>query len=214
MPNWCYNSLCVSGNKEQLADFVSKTIIPINTSSEKEYDETQSFTFNILHPLPKPLEGMSSPLDKNEGETDEQYKERLAENVRLYGAEDWYNWRLDNWGTKWDCSSTSVNELNANNLNVRFETAWSPPINWFKKVIPMYPQLEFTLIFDEEGDSFCGKLTGINGEIEIESQDPFYIDEDDREVIYDNSKHKWKYKDTSIVIEDEDFYPISVNPFF
>jgi len=25
MPNWCYNSLCVSGNKEILADFVSKT---------------------------------------------------------------------------------------------------------------------------------------------------------------------------------------------
>lgn len=215
MPNWCYNSLIVSGNKEELADFVSKTIIPVNTSSEEEYDETQRFTFSILHPIPLPLKGDYSPLPKLENETEDEFKARMNENKRLYGAKDWYDWSINNWGTKWDCSSTIVNELTENILKVNFNTAWSPPISWFEKVIPMYPQLEFTLIFDEEGDSFCGKLTGINGEIvEIEDDEPYYIDEDENEVIYDNGKHKWKYKDTDILIEDEDFYPISVNPFF
>jgi hypothetical protein len=213
MPNWCYNSLCVSGNKEKLADFVSKTIIPQNMSSEEEYDEGHRFTFNILHPLPKALEGGFSPLPKLEGEDDEQYKERMAENVRLYGAEDWYRWHIDNWGTKWDCSSTCVNELNDTSLNVQFNTAWSPPVEWFEKVIPMYPELEFDLTFDEESQDFCGIITGREGKIEIEVGKPYFIDEEDRIVVYDIDKHLWKYEDTGELITDEDFYPIDVNPY-
>ena len=53
MPNWCYNSLCVSGNKEILADFVSKTLVPCNMSSEEEYDENvidiNKYNPRILH---------------------------------------------------------------------------------------------------------------------------------------------------------------------
>jgi hypothetical protein len=214
MPNWCYNTLCVSGNKEQLADFVSKTIIPQNMSSEGEYNESHRFTFNILHPTPKALEADFAPLPKLGNETDEEYKARLAENVRLYGAEDWYRWHIDNWGTKWDCSSTYVDELNDTNLNVHFNTAWSPPVEWLEKVIPMYPKLDFDLIFDEEGESFCGKLTGRNGEVVLLIGEPYYTDEQDRLVIYDSNKHLWRYDDTKELIEDEDFCPINVNPYF
>jgi hypothetical protein len=213
MPNWCYNSLCVSGNKEILADFVSKTLVPRNMSSEEEYDESHKFTFSILHPLPKALEGGLSPLPKLEGENDTQYKERMAENVRLYGAEDWYRWNIDNWGTKWDASSTCVEQLDDTNFNVQFNTAWSPPIDWFEKVIPMYPQLEFDLIFDEESQDYCGRMTGKNGEIDLEVGKPYFTDENDNRVIYDMDKHQWKYEDSGQLIDDEDFYPIDVNPY-
>ena len=213
MPNWCYNSLCVSGNKEILADFVSKTLIPCNMSSEEEYDESHRFTFNILHPTPKALEGECSPLRKLEGEDDTQYKERMAENVRLYGAEDWYRWHLDNWGTKWDASSTSVQQLDDQNFNVQFHTAWSPPIDWFEKIIPMYPQLEFDLIFDEESQDFCGRMTGIEGEVDLQVGKPYFTDEEDNRVIYDMDEGKWKYEDSGQLIDDEDFYPIDVNPY-
>jgi hypothetical protein len=213
MPNWCYNSLCVSGNKEILADFVSKTLVPRNMSSEGEYDESHKFTFSILHPLPKALEGGLSPLPKLEGEDDTQYKERMAENVRLYGAEDWYRWNIDNWGTKWDASSTCVEQLDDTNFNVQFNTAWSPPIDWFEKVIPMYPQLEFDLIFDEESQDYCGRMTGKNGEIDLEVGKPYFTDENDNRVIYDMDKRQWKYEDSGQLIDDEDFYPIDVNPY-
>lgn len=213
MPNWCYNSLCVSGNKEILADFVSKTIVPQDMSNEVDYDERHRFTFNILHPLPKALEGETSPLRRLDGEDDAQYKERMSENIRLYGAEDWYKWRIDNWGTKWDARDTWVEKLDDQNLNVRFSTAWSPPIDWFEKIIPMYPQLNFDLIFDEESQDYCGRLTGTNGEIELEVGKPYFTDEEDKIVIYDMDKGKWKYEETGILIEDEDFYPIDVNPY-
>lgn len=213
MPNWCYNSLCVSGNKEMLADFVSKTLVLRDMSNEEEEYESHKFTFNILHPLPKALEGGFSPLPKLEGEDDTQYKERMAENVRLYGAEDWYRWHIDNWGTKWDASSTCVEELDDNNFDLKFNTAWSPPIDWFEKVIPMYPQLEFDLIFDEESQDYCGRMTGNEGEIDLQVGKPYFTDYEDKRVIYDMNKGKWKYEDSGELIDDEDFYPIDVNPF-
>jgi hypothetical protein len=213
MPNWCYNSLCVSGEKEILADFVSKTLVPRNMSSEEEYDESHKFTFNILHPLPKALEGGFSPLPKLEGEDDIQYKERMAENVRLYGAEDWYDWNRYNWGTKWDASSTCIEELDDNNFDLKFNTAWSPPIYWFEKVIPMYPQLEFDLIFDEESQDYCGRMTGREGEIDLQVGKPFFTDHEEKRVIYDMSRGKWKYEDSGELIDDEDFYPYDVNPY-
>jgi hypothetical protein len=182
-------------------------------SSEEEYDESHRFTFNILHPLPKALEGTTSPLKKLEGEDDEQFKERMAENVRLYGAEDWYDWNRYNWGTKWDAKDTIVEQLDETNFDVRFNTAWSPPIYWFEKVIPMYPQLEFDLIFDEESQDYCGRLTGREGEIDLQVGKPYFTDENDNRVIYDIEKHQWKYEDSGQLIDDEDFYPIDVNPF-
>ena len=213
MPNWCYNSLCVSGEKEILADFVSKTIIPVDSENNFYEYERGRFTFNILHPLPKALEGTTSPLRKFEGEDDEQFKERMAENIRLYGAEDWYRWQIDNWGTKWDASSTCIEELDDNNFDLKFNTAWSPPIYWFEKVIPMYPQLEFDLIFDEESQDYCGRMTGREGEIDLQVGKPYFTDHEEKRVIYDMSKGKWKYEDSGELIEDEDFYPYDVNPF-
>jgi hypothetical protein len=154
MPNWCYNSLCVSGNKEILADFVSKTLVPCNMSSEEEYDESHRFTFNILHPTPKALEGNTSPLRKLEGEDDTQFKERMAENVRLYGAEDWYRWHLDNWGTKWDAKSTSVEQLDDTNFNVQFHTAWSPPTTLYENMVE--DGWEVRALYHEPGMVFIG----------------------------------------------------------
>jgi hypothetical protein len=159
------------------------------------------------------LEGNTSPLRILEGEDETQFKERMAENLRLYGAEDWYRWHLDNWGTKWDAKSTSVEQLDETNFNVQFHTAWSPPIDWFEKIIPMYPQLEFDLIFDEESQDFCGRMTGIEGEVDLQVGKPYFTDEEDNRVIYDMDENKWKYEDSGQLIDDEDFYPIDVNPF-
>ena len=33
----------------------------------------------------------------------------------------WYDWRVENWGTKWNCSDVSIN-----GNSIEFLTAWSP----------------------------------------------------------------------------------------
>jgi hypothetical protein len=40
--------------------------------------------------------------------------------------DDWYNWNVSNWGTKWDaCEPHESREVDG--LTIFFETAWSPP---------------------------------------------------------------------------------------
>lgn len=66
--------------------------------------------------------------------------------------EDWYEWRLQNWGTKWDVDgNVDVNKLDDDLYRLYFTTAWSPPIHWFETVVKNYPTLKFELNAGEPG---------------------------------------------------------------
>jgi len=72
--------------------------------------------------------------------------------------EDWYNWSCENWGTKWDACDSHVNESEPQCFSVGFDTAWSPPIAWIQNIMDKYPNLEFSLEYDEPGMCFGGHL--------------------------------------------------------
>lgn len=46
---------------------------------------------------------------------------------RPENEEDWYNWNLANWGTKWDANIIDWDRGGDNELSIYFESAWSPP---------------------------------------------------------------------------------------
>ena len=50
---------------------------------------------------------------------------------------DWYHWRLNNWGTKWDIYDTHCTRVDANTLVLNFYTAWSPPFHIYDKLTDM-----------------------------------------------------------------------------
>ena len=39
----------------------------------------------------------------------------------------WYDWRLQNWDTKWDCYDVDIVDDDPENMEIEFNTAWSPP---------------------------------------------------------------------------------------
>ena len=93
--------------------------------------------------------------------------------------EDWYNWNLTNWGTKWDafeCYSNEVNSIHDNldkeitTLIYQFDTAWGPPIIWLQKIASIYNNISFTLEYSEPGMDFWGKKEYINGELFEENE--------------------------------------------
>lgn len=45
----------------------------------------------------------------------------------LTEEENWYNWNINNWGTKWDISPWDW-DRNGNTIIMNFDSAWSPPI--------------------------------------------------------------------------------------
>ena len=72
---------------------------------------------------------------------------------------DWYNWSLDNWGTKWDACEPYIDHNDIDYFAVSFETAWSPPIDWINHIMQDFPDLSFTLEYEEPGMCFGGRLS-------------------------------------------------------
>ena len=83
----------------------------------------------------------------------------------------WYDWNIRNWGTKWDVAVSGDEKHpetymegptpNGDNLVVyyNFNTAWSRPLPALENLSAQYPDLLFTLSYEEE--------TGWGGEMEI-----------------------------------------------
>ena len=83
-------------------------------------------------------------------------------NILNYGADSWYDWSINNWGTKWNASNTYV----INDNMVEFETAWSCPVNIFKELSKQFKGVEICVDFaDEDIGSNCGEIIFLNGEI-------------------------------------------------
>lgn len=55
---------------------------------------------------------------------------------QLLEDDSWYNWRVDNWGTKWDvggeeCISVQ-HGISGTIVQLIFDSAWGPPIEFYK----------------------------------------------------------------------------------
>lgn len=179
MPNWIANNLELRGNAEQVAK-----ILEFVKSDEREFD------FNKIAPIPKELENTQAPTkiisqkeyDEQEarlakGELTESEKswgisrgltlEMSMEYKRRFGADNWYGWQTQNWGTKWNASEVFISD----NL-ISFNTAWSTPEPIFTALSKLFPDVEFFIEFaDEDFGHNVGEVTLLNGD-EIDSNIP------------------------------------------
>ena len=95
----------------------------------------------------------------------------------LYGNNNWYDWSVANWGTKWDIyhDKITVGDLGwmegCASIETEFDTAWSPPKCWLAKASELFPQLSFKLHFEEPGNYFAGDIFGDAGECSIDDYD-------------------------------------------
>ena len=90
--------------------------------------------------------------------------------VTKYGVSNWYDWCITNWGTKWnayDAREWSVTEQGDGSADATlyYETAWSPATALWMCVSKDYPTIQFYHEFADEGGSFLGSETIVNGEI-------------------------------------------------
>ena len=70
----------------------------------------------------------------------------------------WYNWRLQNWDTKWDCYDVVVVDEDPDQFEVEFNTAWSPPEAVCSALREQYPDLAVSWFYDEPGCEIAGYL--------------------------------------------------------
>jgi hypothetical protein len=190
MPNWCSNTLQISGDKEQLEMFKQKSI----SKSAMDVD-----IFLMAGCIPMPQE-----LAICENMTPEQKAERIAK----YGYDNWYDWRFENWGSKWDAQEPYIEE-DENGLTINFDTAWSPAIPYIKQVAIMFPDLIFDLYFMETGEWFAGRVFAKGEEAEEQYGEPMQVDDDGNQVRYDEEKDMYRILGTEEYTEDTH----EINPF-
>lgn len=188
MPNHVATIMRVEGgtpeDREQfLADIMA---VPNNYHEEKEQAK---YDLNRLLPCPEALHEVSSPVNVV---SEEEYQKAVAERkaaleskgnhmfimglpltkersdalIAEYGANNWYDWMHQNWGTKWgiyDCTTDDGFEFH-------YDTAWSPATSFYENISERYPSLTFYHEYADEGGGFVGFERIRNGSI-IENGD-------------------------------------------
>jgi hypothetical protein len=175
MPNWCYNGLTVEGNPES----VKKMMEQLNKPFKQVHDSWNMATGQMekketLYPNPVfAFHNIYNYLDA--GITEDVYLGQpdhslpIAEAMQ-FKTNDWYSFNVREWGTKWDVGVSWDDEYPDTNyedtengenhvVHYNFNTAWSPPFPAISKLSAQYPNLLFTLSYEEE--------TGWGGECEF-----------------------------------------------
>lgn len=148
MPNWCKNNLRIKGNGEKVLELL-----------EMMKDEDGEMTFDKLVPEPIELKDTTSPTPDD---VPQEERDRLK---KLYGADNWYDWRCQNWGVKWNASESGFYKR-GDDWIVSFQTPWGPPIEFLKRMSRQFSKITFILQFADETESGypLGQDTFINGE--------------------------------------------------
>ena len=110
------------------------------------------------------------------------------------GCQDDYNFRIENWGNKWDGTEAYVGAYD-NEIYIDVATAWSPCIPIVDKLIRLCPGLEVDYKYYEPGNAFLG------WRYHVAYEDP---DEDEaEEIIVENDPYGYW---THMFIEEYETY--------
>ena len=125
MPNWCNNHLTLTHEDPAMI--------------QRAYDALERGEFlQEFIPVPKDL---TETISGSVGDPDEQAKliEKTKANVKKYGYGNWYDYCVGEWGTKWDTGEAGNSDIHPDGkmLTTGFDTAWSPPIAAYEKLMDL-----------------------------------------------------------------------------
>lgn len=156
MPNWCDNTLEINHSDIKM---MRRFVKGWNRKS----------LLNEFIPVPPELSDGSMNWKRimelqnekrNREYADEMDKFREELNLKYFGYRGWYEFCLDNWGTKWDigydldCGDYLTADSARKPITVRFYSAWSPPTDAYRKLSEM--GFSIRAYYYESGMGFCG----------------------------------------------------------
>ncbi len=99
--------------------------------------------------------------------------------LKKYGATNWYDWRIRNWGTKWNMSEPNINIfINGDRAEMKIDllSPWNGAYRWFKLVCSEYG-FDGLYIDHEMGSYFFNKIVVEDGEVEEEIASSYFSEE-------------------------------------
>jgi len=142
MPNWCNNYLVLEHEDPAMIE-----------RAKTAYAEGKLLAEFV--PVPDDLHIVAGRVGDDE---DQKQKDLVAQeevNVAKHGYANWYDYCVNEWGTKWDVGGDDMlTEDGPNALRMNFDSAWAPPIAAMEKFQDQ--GFKVKLIYWESGMCFCG----------------------------------------------------------
>ena len=150
---------------------------------DKEYLEEQNKKFKeSLLKNDSPFDDYSETYEKYNIKDLNDLGKLYLKNLKDYGFINWYDWCIENWGTKWNAYEQQHFSIRYDNVII-FETAWSYPKPIIEKLAKKY---DFNFKYaDEDIGNNCGKIAFADGEAIV-----FDIKD-----TYGFAKRVWKYSE-------------------
>lgn len=182
MPNHCYAQITVEKKYEKKLQEIAKVGL-----------------CRYYRPMPEELVNTSSPARVV---SQEEYDKQMERNKRnkfksypltidkqkmlldLYGSDNWYDWAIKNWGTKWGCYDNEYDDS-----TYRFTSAWGPVdesiIDMFVKDIPTFDY------YYEEEQGWGAEYEVVDGELinTLEWETPDWEATDHDDIYFLATKH-------------------------
>ena len=165
MPNWCMNTVEFEGTPEQIKQ--------VKDAIQKDS------LFGTLCPMPQSV--FRGDLGQEERKDCEDK-----------GIDNWYDWSVSNWGTKWEASDLHMDDEgqydDCAHVTVSFSTAWSPPVNFYETLYENMnydcddmgdPQFKIRATYYEPGCDFMGIWENGDDRCYTASEDDDFFENDE-----------------------------------
>lgn len=203
MPNWCSNTLTVSGPQEDLRRFISAArgrehsynnfynnpwevfdeirLTSILSTPPEDSEREVDLSFHRLYPV---------PADVRSWPYDDGVTAQVAQVTGLKPPEmSGYYWENKHWGVKWGASDSHLNDY-GDSAEYTFDTAWGPPMEWIHYVANEWPTLGFSLAYEEPGMCFRGEAFWMNGS--CVSHDEYQMTEEEVDAMFEGTDEESK----------------------
>ena len=140
MPNWCNNTLELHHEDPAMIERAKKAFADGRLLAE-------------FIPIPQSLKIVAGCV----GDPDEQKKleEDTARNREVHGYGNWYDYCVNEWGTKWDVGADGNPAQDIpGGLMLGFESAWAPPCGAYEKLTEQ--GFRIRAMYFEPGMAFAG----------------------------------------------------------
>ena len=169
MPNWVYNYIEIEGSKEDISAIKEQLNKPFTRVHDSWNMETKQMELKEVT-YSNPVFAFWNIIKPDNIEAYNKQPEHKPNSPLDFSGDDWYNWNVRNWGTKWDVAVADNEQYPdtelldtedwSDRLGYKFNTAWSPPTEALAELSAQYPKVVITHSFEEE--------TGWGGEATIQ----------------------------------------------
>ncbi|ACK85540.1 hypothetical protein [Methylorubrum extorquens] len=141
MPNYTFNRLTLSGPLSELMHFESECI------RVQRDDPSGARALDLEAIVPVPPEIVAT--------FDDQSNEAQQTAVAATGCENWRDWCIRSWGTKWNTCHFDGRMIDELIYDCVFDTAWSCPEPALRVLAAKYPALSGTIVACDPADDWC-----------------------------------------------------------